>query len=126
MDYNIGTSGYSYKHWADGVFYPPGLSPRKWLEFYCEKFNTVELNVTFYRLPRDVVFHGWDRRTPADFRFVVKGSRYITHIKRLKEPAGPLDLFEKAVRSLGSKVRCILWQLPPAFGKDSDRLTAFC
>lgn len=121
----IGTSGYSYPHWGDGVFYPEGLSQQKWLEYYTQKFNTVELNVTFYRLPRESMFKGWYERTPGDFSFVVKGSRFITHIKRLKECEEPLKLFLDRVKFLKEKLSCILWQLPPKFKADEERLISF-
>ena len=88
----IGTSGYNYPHWWNGVFYPSDLPQRKWLEFYAEYFKTVELNVSFYRLPKKEVFEGWYKRTPKGFSFAVKGSRFITHIKRLKACREPLSL----------------------------------
>ncbi len=81
----IGTSGYNYPHWWNGAFYPSDLPQKKWLEFYAEYYNTVELNVSFYRLPKKEVFQSWYRRTPKKFVFAVKGSRFITHIKRLKD-----------------------------------------
>ncbi len=121
----IGTSGYSYPHWSDGIFYPEGLSQQRWLEYYAEKFNTVELNVTFYRLPKESVFKNWYSRTPEDFSFVVKGSRFITHIKRLKQCEEPLKLFFGRVKFLKEKLSCILWQLPPKFKVDEDRLSDF-
>jgi uncharacterized protein YecE (DUF72 family) len=78
----IGTSGYSYKHWADGVFYPPEISSAKWLEYYCQFFNTVELNITFYRLPKKYTLKRWYERTPNNFTFAVKGeSFYYTYEK---------------------------------------------
>ncbi|MEW6409484.1 MAG: DUF72 domain-containing protein [Nitrospirota bacterium] len=125
MSIYIGTSGYNYRHWADGVFYPSGLPQRKWLEFYTEYFNTVELNVTFYRLPSDKVFTGWYKRTPADFRFAVKGSRFITHIKRLKDASDALKIFFERVVNLKEKLSVILWQLSPAFKADTERLGEF-
>ena len=126
QDIHIGTSGYSYKHWSGGVFYPPKLTPRKWLEFYGTQFSTVELNVTFYRLPREGVFQSWMTRSPDNFLFSVKASRYITHIKRLKDVKDSLDLLKKAVRPLKSKIACVLWQLPPGFKNDPARLKKFC
>ncbi len=121
----IGTSGYSYPHWSDGVFYPSGLPQSKWLEFYAENFNTVELNVTFYRLPAKKVFEGWYGRTPKDFLFVVKGSRFITHIKRLKNIEEPLNLFFGRASALKEKLGMILWQLPPSLKEDTKRLEQF-
>jgi uncharacterized protein YecE (DUF72 family) len=88
----IGTSGYNYPHWWNGTFYPSDLPQKKWLEFYAEHFDTVELNVSFYRLPKKEVFQGWYKRTPKKFVFAVKGSRFITHIKRLKDCREPLSV----------------------------------
>jgi uncharacterized protein YecE (DUF72 family) len=81
----IGTSGYNYPHWWNGAFYPSDLPQKKWLEFYTDYFTTVELNVSFYRLPKKEVFEGWYKRTPKRFLFAVKGNRFITHLKRLKD-----------------------------------------
>lgn len=122
----VGTSGYNYRHWSDGVFYPPGLPERKWLEHYSSFFNTVELNVSFYRLPRKTVFEGWRSRTPDNFIFVVKGSRFITHIKKLKDCDEPLKLFFDNVVGLKEKLGMVLWQLPPNLRSDTDKLESFC
>ncbi len=121
----IGTSGYSYEDWKNGVFYPRGLAANKWLGFYSETFDTVELNVTFYRLPKEAVFKIWYKRTPKDFSFSVKASRFITHIKRLKDCEDAVKLFFKRVDYLKNKVSCILWQLPPKFKSDQKRLSSF-
>lgn len=121
----VGTSGYNYRHWCNGVFYPPELPQRRWLEFYGEHFDTVELNVTFYRLPKQEVFEGWYRRTPKGFLFALKGSRFITHIKRLKECREPLVLFMDRASALKEKLGAILWQLPPRFRFDKERLESF-
>jgi len=121
----IGTSGYNYPHWWNGVFYPSDLSQRKWLEFYCEHFNTVELNVTFYRLPTREVFEGWYRRTPKEFLFAVKGSRFITHIKRLRNCREPLSLLLDNASPLKEKLGVVLWQLPPRFRFERERLEQF-
>ncbi len=121
----IGTSGFRYEHWEDGVFYPPGFSKRRQLEFYCEHFNTVELNVTFYRLPRKEAFESWKKRTPPNFSFAIKGSRYITHVKRLKEPADSLRILFENARPLLPKIAVVLWQLPPRFRCDMKRLRNF-
>jgi len=121
----IGTSGYNYSHWGGGVFYPESLSQRRWLEFYCREFNTVELNVTFYRLIKKEVFEGWYQRTPEDFLFAVKGSRYITHIKRLRDCAEAIQRFSENAQGLGEKLEIILWQLPPRFIYQRERFTAF-
>jgi len=120
----IGTSGYSYNHWK-GVFYPKNLSKNKWLEHYALSFDTVELNVTFYRMPNPQVFSGWRRRTPKGFTFAVKGSRFITHIKRLKSCKDSVRFFFSRVRLLKEKLGVVLWQLPPSFKVDPKRLEKF-
>lgn len=120
----IGTSGWNYAHWQ-GIFYPKGLSQNKWLEYYTQFFNSVELNVTFYRLVKRQIFENWRKRTPKGFYFVPKGSRFITHIKRLKDCREPLKLFFDAVSGLKEKLSCILWQLPPGYKKDLGRLELF-
>jgi uncharacterized protein YecE (DUF72 family) len=125
MGIRIGTSGFSYEHWEGGVFYPADLARAKQLEYYCGRFGTVELNVTFYRLPAMSTFEGWGRRTPDDFQFAIKGSRFITHVKRLKDPREPLRLLLGHARPLLPKIACILWQLPPGFHLDLPRLAAF-
>jgi uncharacterized protein YecE (DUF72 family) len=121
----IGTSGWNYPHWADGVFYPEGLTQRKWLEYYANFFNCVELNVTFYRSVKRKVFENWNKRTPKDFFFVAKGPRFITHIKKLKIEKVSLDLFMDSCTGLKKKLAAILWQLPPSYKKDLKRLGAF-
>ena len=121
----IGTSGYNYPHWGGGVFYPKKLPQRRWLEFYSREFNTVELNVTFYRLPQESAFLSWRKRTPDGFKFAVKGSRFITHVKRLKDPGQPLKLFFSRVKLLKEKLGPVLWQLPPSFKSNPKRLAGF-
>lgn len=121
----IGTSGYIYEHWGSGTFYPPDLSQNKWLEYYCEYLDSVELNVTFYRLPSIAAFKGWYRRTPKNFRFAVKGSRFITHVKRLKEPSQSLRLFFSRAEALREKLSVVLWQLAPQFKLNLERLEEF-
>lgn len=120
----IGTSGYSYQHWQ-GRFYPTELSQRKWLEFYTQHFNTVELNVTFYRLPKSAVFKSWYLRTPKNFSFSIKGSRFISHVKRLKNVKDPLGLFFNRASFLSEKLDCVLWQLAPGFSLNLERLEEF-
>ena len=122
----IGTSGYNYSHWGDGVFYPKGLPQRRWLEFYSEHFDTVELNVTFYRLVKREVFEGWHRRTHDHFVFAIKGSRYITHVKRLGGCDEALERLSENAEGLAEKLKIILWQFPPRFVYHMDRLAAFC
>ncbi len=120
----IGTSGWNYQHWRR-VFYPEKLSPSRWLEYYINFFNCVELNVTFYRLIRKTTFQDWYHKTPENFHFVVKGSRFITHIKRLKEIKQPLGLFINNALGLREKLALVLWQLPPSLKKDISLLESF-
>jgi uncharacterized protein YecE (DUF72 family) len=121
----LGTSGYSYKHWR-GIFYHVGLPQTRWLEFYCQHFDTAELNVTFYRLPARKIFEGWYQRTPPHFLFAAKGSRFITHIKRLQDCRQPLRMYKENAAGLGEKLACILWQLPPNLTYKKERLVEFC
>lgn len=123
-DVRIGTSGWEYRHWAGG-FYPDGLPRDRWLEFYAERFATVELNNSFYRLPETSTFEGWARRVPTDFRFAVKGSRYLTHLRRLREPAEPLDRLWGRARHLGDRLGPVLYQLPPRWRPNFERLRSF-
>lgn len=120
----MGTSGYAYPHWV-GVLYPEDLPQSRWFERYVQMFNAVELNVTFYRLPAAKTFEGWAHRAPAEFAFVVKGSRYLTHVRRLREPREPVRVLMDTCRPLGERLRCILWQLPPRFRQDPFRLREF-
>lgn len=122
----LGTSGYSYPHWSGGVFYPSGIPQKKWLEYYSEHFNSVELNVTFYRLPLKKTFENWYTRTPEDFTFVVKGSKYITHTKLLIDCKEPLERFFEHSERLGKKLGAVLWQLRPKQSMNCDRLQEFC
>jgi uncharacterized protein YecE (DUF72 family) len=120
----IGCSGWNYQHWRNGVFYPPRLPPRRWLEFYAERFDTVEINMTFYRLPRETAVANWVRESPKGFLFAVKMSRYVTHIKRLRDLPPSLELFYSRIRPLvgTSKFGPVLWQLPGTFHRDDERL----
>ena len=124
MEVRVGLSGWNYDHWRGGGFYPPRLPASRWLEFYAERFDTVEVNSTFYRLPRtDAVAH-WLEQTPPEFLFAIKTSRYLTHIKRLRDLGPGLERFlERIEPLLGSpKLGPLLWQLPPTFRRDHDRL----
>lgn len=121
----IGTSGFMYKHWHDGVFYPKDLKQDKWLSYYCDYLDSVELNVTFYRLPLPSVIDRWHNNTPKDFTFSAKGSRFITHTKLLKDPLPNLEKYFSTVKRLKNKLSVVLWQLPPKFEKDLDRLSNF-
>jgi uncharacterized protein YecE (DUF72 family) len=120
----IGTSGWEYRHWA-GDFYPADLRRDRWLEHYAANFDTVELNNSFYRLPEGSTFAGWARRVPKDFVFSVKASRYLTHIKRLREPREPLERFWSRARRLGDRLGPVLYQLPPRWTPDEERLRSF-
>jgi len=121
----IGTSGYNYRHWGGGIFYPATIPSRQWLEYYSRHFNSVELNVTFYRLPSLKAFAGWYRRSPKNFRFVIKGSRFITHLKRLKDSKENLRIFFKNAAPLKEKLAAVLWQFPANFHLNLERLSEF-
>ena len=121
----IGTSGYVYRHWRKGVFYPADLKLQDELGYYADRFPTVELNNPFYRLPTPEMFARWREVTPKGFRFAVKASRFITHIKRLQNVSQELDLFMERAEILGPKLGPILFQLPPNQQLDLPRLRAF-
>jgi uncharacterized protein YecE (DUF72 family) len=123
--WRIGTSGWNYPHWKN-VFYPPGLPKSKWLEFYTDRFDTVEVNATFYRLPKPKTFENWYERTPEGFLWAIKGNKYITHTKRLRDSKEPLEKLYKAVQNLGEKVGPILFQLPPSLSFHQDLFREFC
>jgi uncharacterized protein YecE (DUF72 family) len=114
-----------YRHWRSGVFYPPGLKAREELAWYAGRFSTVELNNPFYRLPEAATFRRWREAVPAGFCFAVKASRFITHLKRLRDPDEPLALLLERAGELGPALGPILFQLPPDFQADLDRLTTF-
>jgi uncharacterized protein YecE (DUF72 family) len=120
----IGTSGWNYKHWRK-IFYPLDLPPRGWLEFYARHFDTVEINYSFYRLPTRENFAAWAEHAPPGFLFAVKGNRFITHLKRLAEPEAPIGRFVERADALGPTFGPVLWQLPPHFHRDDERLAAF-
>jgi uncharacterized protein YecE (DUF72 family) len=120
----IGTSGWAYRDWR-GVFYEPGVPQRRWLERYAESFDTVELNASFYRLPSAEQFAAWKQRTPRGFAFAVKGSRLVTHVKRLVGVDDHVATFFDHARALGRKGAVTLWQLPPKLECDLARLDAF-
>lgn len=117
----IGTSGWQYRDWR-GAFYPPKLAQRHWLEHYVQYFATVESNNAFYRLPERETFETWRRRTPDDFRWAVKASRFLTHIKRMREPTEPVSRLMGRAAGLGPKLDTILLQLPPTLKADADLL----
>lgn len=121
---HIGTSGWNYRHWR-GTFYPEDMPQKKWLEYYVERFGTVEINNSFYQLPSEQTFKNWQETVPDDFLFSVKASRYITHMKKLKDPEQGLENFIPRVKSLGKKLGPILFQLPPHWSFNPERLQAF-
>jgi uncharacterized protein YecE (DUF72 family) len=117
----IGTSGWQYRHWK-GRFYPEDVPQAAWLEFYCERFATVELNNSFYHLPTAAAFRSWRERTPPGFVVAVKASRFLTHVKKLNDPAEPVARFLERARELGPKLGPVLIQLPPRFHAVPERL----
>jgi uncharacterized protein YecE (DUF72 family) len=120
----IGTSGFYYDHWT-GRFYPEELNKKDWFGYYQKYFDTVELNNTFYHLPKESTVKGWNDNSGKDFIFSVKASRFITHIKLLKEPSEPLERFFKIMSPLKAKTGPVLFQLPGRFKKNTDRLKDF-
>jgi uncharacterized protein YecE (DUF72 family) len=122
--FRIGCSGWQYKHWK-GDFYPADLRQREWLEYYAQRFDTVEVNNSFYRLPPEGVFETWRARTPKTFLFAVKASRFLTHMKKLKDPEEPVERLFSRARELRSKLGPVLYQLPKQMPKNIDRLSAF-
>lgn len=120
----IGTSGWHYKHWK-GCFYPPELKSSQYLSWYIRHFNTVEINNCFYRLPTASAVENWHKETPPGFCFAVKASRFLTHIKRLKDAEEPIKLFFSRAKHLGSHLGPVLFQLPPKWRADSGRLREF-
>jgi uncharacterized protein YecE (DUF72 family) len=121
MQLLTGTSGYSYKGWK-GVFYPEDLPDRKMLEFYAQRFPTVEINNTFYRLPSEKLLRGWIEQVPESFCFVLKASRRITHFGRLKNIEEPLGYLLQNVAVLGERLGPLFFQLPPTMKKNVERL----
>lgn len=120
----VGTSGWSYAHWR-GNFYPPALKQGEWLRFYAERFTTVEVNMTFYRLPKPELLSRWVEMTPARFQFAVKLWRLITHQKRLNDCGRELRHFFATLAALGGKMGPLLVQLPPSLKSNSDLLNSF-
>lgn len=120
----IGTSGWHYDHWI-GRFYPKDLPKEQWLEYYARHFGTVEINNTFYHLPRAQTMVSWHDRVPAGFVYAVKASRYITHVKKLNDPEESIGRFYELADLLRGRLGPILYQLPPSLHKDLERLGAF-
>ncbi|MCK6528248.1 DUF72 domain-containing protein [Myxococcota bacterium] len=121
---SVGTSGWVYPHWR-GPFYPDDLPARAWLGWYARAFDAVEVNATFYRLPSRRAAAAWREAVPEGFLFAVKGSRFVTHVRRLKDPAEPIARLEDRIAPLGEARGPVLWQLPPRFPRDLPRLQDF-
>ena len=120
----VGCSGWEYRHWR-GDLYPAELPKSRWLEYYAARFDTVEINYTFYRLPEEETFAQWARRTPAGFLFALKASRFLTHMKKLKDPEEPLERLFSRMRPLASRLGPVLYQLPPGWKLNLPRLEHF-
>jgi uncharacterized protein YecE (DUF72 family) len=121
---HVGTSGWHYDHWQ-GPFYPDDLPPVDWLSYYADRFDTVEINNTFYQLPARATLERWRATGPDGFCFAVKASRYITHMKKLKDPQEPLSRLYSRIEALGDALGPVLFQLPPRWRFDLERLEAF-
>jgi len=124
LNIRIGCSGWQYKHWR-GDFYPADLPQTQWLEHYAERFDTVEINNTFYRLPDATTFAAWGRRAPRGFVYAVKASRFLTHMKKLKDPEEPLQLFFSRATRLARMFGPVLYQLPPRWPVNLERFEHF-
>ena len=124
MTLYVGTSGYAYKEWK-GTFYPKELSDKQFLHFYGQQFKTVEINNTFYRMPKTSVVEAWADEVPADFQFVLKASQRITHFQRLKDSSETLGFLLQAAGALKQRMGPLLFQLHPNMKKDAGRLRDF-
>jgi len=124
VNVRVGTSGYSYPEWK-GNFYPEKIAAKDMLSFYAGRFPTVEINNTFYRMPKEALLSGWAAQVPESFTFVLKASQRITHIQRLKESGELLTYLFRVSATLGSRLGPLLFQLPPNFRKDVPRLASF-
>jgi len=125
MKTHIGTSGWTYDHWR-GNFYPPDLPKARWLDYYAECFQTVELNASFYRSLRESTFAKWHEKTPPGFVWSVKANRFITHIRRLKDVGASLETLFASVAPLAEKQGPVLFQLPPSLGFQKADFESFC
>lgn len=123
-DIRVGTSGWQYDDW-DGRFYPEDVAKKRWFDYYATVFPTVEINYTFYRLPRQSTVESWHDRAPNRFRFAAKGSRYITHNLKLNDPADAIGNVTGRLAGLKTFLAVVLWQLPPNLHKDVPRLDRF-
>jgi uncharacterized protein YecE (DUF72 family) len=124
MIYRLGTSGWSYSGWK-GRFYPEDIPQKSWLSYYAQHFNTVEINMTFYRFPKPATLKTWREKVPQDFTFTLKANRQITHSKRIKGVGSEVRYFYILADTLGDKLGCILFQLPPSITLDMDLLQEF-
>src|SRR5256885_12103626 len=124
MDLYVGTSGYSYKEWK-GAFYPEDLPDKQMLRFYGERFRSVEINNTFYRLPKASVLEAWAAEVPPEFKFVLKASQRITHMQRLKDAGDSVAYLLNVAGTLQERLGPLLFQLPPYLKKDAPRLREF-
>lgn len=124
MNLYVGTSGYSYKEWK-GSFYPEKIAAKDMLPYYASKLSAVELNNTFYRMPKPEMVEGWKEQVPGDFRFSVKASQRITHFKRLKEVEDETKYLLDTISTLEDRLGVVLFQLPPNMKKDLERLDSF-
>jgi uncharacterized protein YecE (DUF72 family) len=120
----IGTSGWNYSEWKQGFY--AGVKRRDWLQHYAQRFDAVEVNATFYCLQKRETLAHWREQTPEHFRFAIKGNRYVTHIRKLKEPLESIELERDNARPLGPRLTVVLWQLPGSLPRDMSRLRAFC
>ncbi len=124
MKIYLGTSGWYYEHWKK-KFYPEKISKKEWLKHYCQQFKTVEVNATYYRLPKEKTIKSWYDKSPDDFLFALKGSRIITHIKKLNQVKREVKKFYQLSKKLKNKFGPVLWQLPPQQHLDLEKLKKF-
>ena len=126
MSYYTGCSGYYYKEWKE-IFYPAGLATKDWFKFYCQHFNTVEINASFYRMPSPASLQRWYQESPAGFLFSVKAPRIFTHLKQFHTDKKEIQAFyDLVVTGLKEKLACILFQMPPSFSFTHERLRSIC
>jgi len=124
MNVLVGTSGFAYPEWK-GSFYPSDMKAKDMLQYYASQFRSVEINNTFYRMPKETLLQQWAEQVPDEFTFVLKAPQRITHMMRLKEVEEPVSVFLERAGALGPKLGPLLFQLPPSMKKDMRRLTAF-
>ncbi|AVR45150.1 DUF72 domain-containing protein [Christiangramia fulva] len=126
MEVYIGCSGWNYRDWK-GNFYPENIPQKEWLEYYMEHFNTVEVNNTFYRTPKDSTVVKWKKQAYGkDFNFTLKGNRYVTQMKKLHDVEDSVEKFYHTSDLMKTKLGCVLWQLPPSLHRDDEKLENFC